>query len=79
MWPGRTYLKESGEDVELKNRDVVVAGEVDGGFERHGFQTWTYGVELVESLTEHPPGDNGPGTEGDGKLQRSGFIGPIQD
>lgn len=31
-------LEEPGEDVELKDGDVVVAGEVDGGLERHGLQ-----------------------------------------
>jgi hypothetical protein len=32
------YLEEPGEDVKLKDRDVVVAGEVDGRLESHGFQ-----------------------------------------
>ncbi len=30
------HLEKPGEDVELKDGDVVVAGEVDGGFESHG-------------------------------------------
>lgn len=33
-----TNLKESGENVKLKNRNVVVAGEVNGGLQGHGLQ-----------------------------------------
>ncbi len=31
-----THLEKPGEDVELKDGDVVIAGEVYGGFESHG-------------------------------------------
>lgn len=34
-----THLKEPCKDVKLEDRDVVVTGEVDSGFERHGLQT----------------------------------------
>lgn len=49
------YLEEPGEDVKLEDGDVVVAGEVDGGLEGHGFQARADGVELVQCLPEHLP------------------------
>lgn len=54
------HLEEPGEDVELKHRDVVVAGEVDGGLESHGLQAQADGVKLMECLTKRPPWHNGP-------------------
>lgn len=55
-----THLEQPGEDVELKNGDVVVAGEVDGGFKRHGLQARADGVKLVQGLPEHLPRHDGP-------------------
>ena len=55
------YLEQSGEDVELEHGDVVVAGEVYGGLERHGLQAGADGMELVEGLAEHLPRNYGPG------------------
>lgn len=49
------YLEQPGEDVELKDRDVVVACQVDGGLEGHGLQAQADGVELVEGLTKRSP------------------------
>ena len=56
----RPDLEESGEDVELKHRDVVVAGQVDGGLQGHGLQAQADGVELMESLAERSPRHDGP-------------------
>lgn len=56
-WPD---LEQSGEDVKLEHRDVVVAGQVDGGLQGHGLQTQTDGVELMESLAEGSPRHDGP-------------------
>ena len=33
-------LEQSSEHVELKVWDVIIAGQVYGGLERHGLQTW---------------------------------------
>lgn len=32
----RGYLEKTSKDVKLKDGDVVVASEVDGGFQSHG-------------------------------------------
>lgn len=50
------YLKETSENVELKHRDVVVASEVNRGFESHGLQPGADGVHFVKALPEHLPG-----------------------
>lgn len=42
------YLKQPGEDVKLKDRDVVIASEVYGGLEGHGLQTGADGMKLME-------------------------------
>ncbi len=54
------YLEEPGEDVKLKDRDVVVAGEVYGGLKGHGLQSRADGMKLMERLSEHLPRHNGP-------------------
>lgn len=64
VWAGGADLEQSGEDVKLKDGDVVVAGQVDGGLEGHGLQTQADGVELMESLTERSPRHDGPGGGG---------------
>ena len=56
----QVYLEEPGEDVELEDGDVVVAGEVDGGLQGHGLQARADWVKLVKSLTKCPPGHDGP-------------------
>lgn len=53
-------LEQPGEDVKLKHRDVVVAGQVDGRLQGHGLQAQTDGVELMESLAEGSPRHDGP-------------------
>lgn len=58
-----SYLEESGEDVELKDGDVVVAREVDGGLESHGLQARADRVKLVESLAKCPPRHDGPSAQ----------------
>lgn len=58
------YLKQPGEDVELKDWDVVVAGEVDSWLESHGLQSGADWVELMEWLTKHLPRHDGPVTHG---------------
>ena len=60
----RAYLEQPGEDVELEHRDVVVEGEVYGGLEGHGFQPGADGVELMQGLSEGPPGHDGPARTG---------------
>lgn len=50
-----TNLEEACEDVKLKNGNVVVAGEVDGGFEGHGLQTGADGMHFVKALSEDFP------------------------
>ena len=43
--PREVYiLGAPSEDVKLKDRDVVVECEVDGGLERHGLQRGVNGV-----------------------------------
>lgn len=54
------HLKESGEDVKLKDGDVVVAGEVNGGLEGHGFQARADRVEFVQRLSKELPLHDGP-------------------
>lgn len=58
------HLEKPGEDVKLKDRDVVVAGEVDGGLESHGLQAQADGVKLMEGLTKCPPWHYGPTAHG---------------
>ena len=48
------------EDVKLKDGDVVVAGEVNGGLEGHGFQRRANGVSLVQGVAELLPRHNDP-------------------
>ena len=48
------------EDVKLKDRDVVIAGEVDGGLEGHGFQRRANGVSLVQGVAELLPRHDDP-------------------
>lgn len=55
-----TDLEEAREDVKLEDRDVVVAGEVDGGLEGHGLQAGTDGVHFVKALSEDFPGHYRP-------------------
>lgn len=56
----QTHLKKPGEDVKLKHRDVVVAGEVYCGLEGHGLQARADWVKLVQSLSEDLPLDDSP-------------------
>lgn len=49
------YLEQTCENVKLKDWDVVVAGEVDGGLEGHGLQAWADGMHLVKALAKHFP------------------------
>lgn len=51
-----TDLEEAREDVKLEDRDVVVAGEVNGGLEGHGLQARTDGVHFVKALSKDFPG-----------------------
>lgn len=51
-----TDLEEAREDVKLEDRDVVVAGEVNGGLEGHGLQAGTDGVHFVKALSKDFPG-----------------------
>lgn len=55
-----TDLEEAREDVKLKDRNVVVAGEVDGGLEGHGLQAGADGVHFVKALSKDFPGHYGP-------------------
>lgn len=52
----RAYLEEAGENVKLKNGDVPVASEVDGGSERDSHRTGIHRVDMVESFSELCPG-----------------------
>lgn len=54
------HLEKPGEDVKLKDGDVVVAGEVNGRFKRHGLQARADGVKLMQGLPEHFPRHDGP-------------------
>lgn len=49
------YLEKTCKNVKLKDWDVVVAGEVDGGFEGHGLQAWADGMHFVKALPKHFP------------------------
>lgn len=51
----RGYLEKTSEDVELKDRDIVIAGEVDGRFQSHGLQPGADGMHVVKALPEHFP------------------------
>lgn len=50
-----TNLEQTCEDVELKHRDVIVAGKVDGGLEGHGLQARADGMQFVKALSEDFP------------------------
>lgn len=54
VWRG--YLKKTSKNVELEHGDVVVASEVDCGFESHGLQPGADGVHFLKALPEHLPG-----------------------
>lgn len=56
-----TDLKEASENVKLEHRNVVVAGEVNGGLQGHGLQAWADGMHLVEALPEDFPRHYCPG------------------
>ena len=49
------YLKQSGEDVELKHGHVVIAGEVYRRFQRHGLHPLLKQVDRSELLLESGP------------------------
>ena len=51
------------EDVKLKDGDVVVAGEVDGGLEGHGLQRRADGVGVVQRVAELFPRHDDPGAQ----------------
>ena len=52
-----TYLKQSGEDIKLKHRDVVVTCEIYGWLQSHGlhpFLKCMYSLQLLlESIPLH--------------------------
>ena len=48
------------EDVKLKDRDVVIAGEVDGGLQSHGLQRRANRVSLMQRIAELLPRHNDP-------------------
>lgn len=50
-----TNLEEACEDVKLEHRNVVIAGEVNGGFESHSLQTAADGMYVMKALTEDFP------------------------
>lgn len=50
-----TNLEEACENVELKHRNIVIAIEVDGGFEGHGLQAWADGMHFMKALSEDFP------------------------
>ena len=50
-----TNLEQAGEDVKLEVGDVVIAGEVYRGLERHGLQPRADGVHLVQGQSEQLP------------------------
>lgn len=54
------YLEQPGEDVKLKDRNIVVAGEIYGGLEGHGLQSRADGVKFVKRLTKRLPRHNSP-------------------
>lgn len=54
-WLILTNLEEACENVELKHRNVVVAGEVNGGFEGHGLQARADGMHFMKALSEDFP------------------------
>ena len=43
-------LEQSSEHVELKVWDVIIAGQVYGGLECHGLQTWKLKIILKKSI-----------------------------
>lgn len=49
------YLKQPREDIKLKHRDVVVAGEIDGWFQGHGFHPFLEGVHALQLLFKLAP------------------------
>lgn len=51
-----SYLKKTSKNVKLEHGDVVVASEVDCGFESHGLQPGADGVHVVKALPEYLPG-----------------------
>lgn len=51
----RGYLEKTSEDVELKDGDIVIAGEVDGRFQSHSLQPRADGVHVVKALPKHFP------------------------
>lgn len=46
--PFLPYLKQSCEDVELKHGNVVIAGEIYGGLESHGFHPILKCVHILQ-------------------------------
>ena len=59
----KSQISLPGEDVKLKVRDVVIAREVYGGLEGHGLQPRADAVHLVQSQSEHFPGNYSPLTK----------------
>lgn len=57
---GLTHLKQSGEDVKLKHGDVVIAGEIYGRLESHGFHSVLKRVRISQLLLETVPLHDAP-------------------
>lgn len=55
-----SYLKESCKDVKFKNWNIIIAGQINSGFQSHGFQPRTDGMYFMKGLSEALPRDYCP-------------------
>lgn len=55
-----SYLKESCKDVEFKNWNIIIAGQINSGFQSHGLQPRTDGMYFMKGLSEALPRDYCP-------------------
>ena len=50
-----SYLKESCKDVKFKHWNIIIAGQINSGFQSHGLQPRTDGMYFMKGLSEALP------------------------
>ena len=53
-------MRLPSKDIKLEVWDEVVAGEVNGRLEGHGFESRSDGMDLAQSHSKNFPGNNRP-------------------
>lgn len=59
-----SYLKQPCKNIKFKDRNIIIAGQINSGLQSHGLQPRTDGMHFMQGLSKALPRDYRPGRDG---------------